>query len=156
MSITGAAISGVVAAAVRYLLESKGMAAAAQKAVEQVGLLSGEALVNAGKNALAKLRTALTERGAAAQKAQRALENVEQEPDEQAYQAKLTTELEKLAANDAQFRTLLEQLSAEFKLAGGSAAQGSVSISGGTQYGNQIGVNQAPISSTYTINDRDD
>lgn len=158
MSITVAAISGVVAATVKYLLASKGMEAAAQKAAEKIGEMGGEGLINAGKNAFARLREALGQRGEDAKRARRALENVEEEPDSKAYQDKLIEELGKLSANDVQFRTLLEQLSAQVEQVGGaSGVQGSVRISGDAKvYGDQFGVNSGSVTSSYNFTDRDD
>ncbi|MBA3945517.1 MAG: hypothetical protein H0X37_13240 [Herpetosiphonaceae bacterium] len=119
MSLTIAAISGVVSAAVKYLLTSKGLDTAAQKATEKIGTMGGEALINVGKNALTKLREALGQRGDAAKKAQKALADVEDDPADVDYQQKLATELDKLAAADGQLRTLLEQLSAEVEKVNG-------------------------------------
>ncbi len=143
MSLTIAAINGVVSTAVKYLLMSRGLETAAHKATEKIGEMGGEALVNVGKNALAKLREALGQRGDAAKKAQKALADVEDYPNDEDYQRKFATELDKLAVNDGQLRTLLEQLSAEVQQAGGKAGapQGYVTAYGNAKIDQGIGVN---------------
>jgi hypothetical protein len=157
MSLTMAAIGGVVAATVKYLLASKGAELAAGKAAEKIGEKGGEALINAGRDAFTRLKAALGRRGAEAEKANRALANVEAEPDDKAYQEKLTAELEKLAASDAELRKLLEELSAEVQQAGGPVAQGSVNVSGqGRIYGPTAGTSTGTMSGTYTFGDRDE
>lgn len=140
MSLTIAAISGVVSAAVKYLLVSKGLETAAQKATEKIGELGGEALVNVGKNALLKLRDALAQRGDAAKKAQKALDDVEDDPTDEDYQRKFATELDKLAANDGHVRALLEQLSAEVEKTkgAGSGRSHTQTISGHAQIGTNV------------------
>lgn len=159
MSLTAAAISGVVAATVKYLLASEGMQKAAEKAMEKVGELGGEALVNAGKNALAKLRTVLTSKGNTAKKATTALTNLEDDPTDEDYQRKLVSELEKLSATDPQLRTLLEHLSVEVQQAGGQpgTVQGTATVSGEARvFGPVTGASTGTITSSYTIQPDDE
>lgn len=158
MSLTVAAIGGVVTAAVKYLLVSKGMETAATKAAEKIGQLGGEALVNAGKNAFAKLREALGQRGEPAKKAQKALADVEEDPTDEDYQRKFATELEKLAQSDTELRTLLEQLSAEVEQANAtSGVHGTANVSGDAKvYGSVVGTNPGTITGTYSFGKDDD
>jgi len=161
VSLTLAAIAGIVAAVVKYLTASKGAEIVGEKAMEKVGEASGEGLVNIGKHAYDGIKHALIKRGEHAKKADNALEDVEEDPTDEDYQRKLATELEKLAAHDADLHNLLEHLStivqqAQTQISG--SVQGLVNVSGqGKIYGPTSGVNTGTMmGGTYNINYEDD
>jgi hypothetical protein len=161
MILTLAAIGGIVTAIVKYLLASKASEIVGQKAMEKVGESSGEALVEAGKHAFDGINHALIKRGEDAKKANKALADVEEDPTDEDYQRKLATELEKLAAHDADLRNMLEHLSslvqqAQTQISGN--VQGMVNVSGqGKIYGPTAGVNTGTMmGGTYHVNDKDD
>jgi hypothetical protein len=161
MSLTLAAIAGVVTAVVKYLVAKKSAEIVGDKALEKIGESGGEALVETGKKAFTGIKQALTGRGDAAKKANKALADVEEDPTDEDYQHKLANELEKLAANDTELRSLLEHLSsvvqqAQTQITGN--VHGTVNVSGqGKIYGPTAGVNFGPImGGTYNINDKEE
>ncbi len=160
MVLTLAVIGGVVAAVAKYLLANKGAETVEQKALEKVGEMGGEALVNAGKNAFTSIKQALTKRGEAAKKATKALVDVEEDPTDQDYQQKLATELQRLAAGDPELNRLLEKLGEVVQQAQtqiGGDVQGSVNVADqGKIYGPTAAVNTGAMSGTYTFNEKDD
>lgn len=109
-------------------------------------LVGGEAVFNTGKSAFTRLKRVLTHRGNDSEKANRALANVEAEPDDISYQQKLTTELEKLAQSDTELRTLLETLSTEVQQANGSMIEGHVYVSDTAKVDQAAGVNQGTMN----------
>ncbi|HEY4036766.1 MAG TPA: hypothetical protein VGL94_22645 [Ktedonobacteraceae bacterium] len=161
MSLTLAAIGGIVGTMVKYLLANKAPEIAGQKAVEKIGEAGGQALTDAGKQAFHGIKQALTKRGENAKKANKALTDVEEDPTDEDYQRKLTNELEKLAASDTDLRGLLEHLSsvmqqAQTQISG--KVEGAVNVSDqGKIYGPTAGVNTGTMfGGTYNINDKDD
>lgn len=161
MSLTLAAIGGIVTAIVKYLLASKASEIVGQKALEKVGESGGEALVEAGKHAFDGIKHALGTHGEDAKKANKALQDVEEDPTDEDYQHKLASELEKLAAHDADLRNLLEQLSsvvqqAQTQISG--TVQGMINVSGqGQIYGPTAGVNTGTMmGGTYHITEKGD
>jgi len=121
MGLSVAAIGGVVSAIAKYLAVSK----VTEKALEQAGEAGGEALVGVGKEALGRLRQVLGGRDESAQKAVKALADIEEDPDDEDYQGKLTKELTNLAADDEELRGLLARLSqAVLAFTGGVAWRG--------------------------------
>lgn len=109
MSLTVAAIGGIVTATAKYL--------AASKAGEKVSEAAGDALVKVGASVFSRLKATLGQRGDTARKADRALADVADDPGDQEYQRNLTTQLERLAKDDAELRSVLSALSAEVQRA---------------------------------------
>jgi hypothetical protein len=161
MSLTLAAIGGIVTAVVKFLRASKAPEIISQKAMEKVGESSGEELVEAGKHAFNGIKQALTKRGEDAKKANKALTDIIEDPADEDYQHKFATELEKLAAHDADLRNLLEHLSsvvqqAKTQISGN--VQGMVNVSGRAKiYGPTAGVNTGTMmGGTYNLDDKED
>lgn len=111
MSLTIAAIGGVVLAMAKYLAASKAAETIGGKALEEIGKSGGEAVTTVGKSAFARLKALLSRGDGTAAKAKQALDNVETDPADVDYQTKLAKELEQLAQTDTELRTALEELS---------------------------------------------
>jgi hypothetical protein len=159
MSLTLAAIGGIVTAIVKYLLANKASEIVEQKALEKVGESSGEAIVKAGKYAFDSIQHALESRSDAAKQATKALIDLREDPSDEDYQQKLTIELEKLAEHDADLSNQLEHLSSlvqqtQTQISGN--VQGMINVSGqGSIYGPAAGVNTGTMEGgTYNINDK--
>lgn len=138
-------IGPLVAALAAYVKEA-GVRLAADKAAETVGEHAGGALAGAGSQAFALLKRWFARK--ADPKAQQALANVVQDPDDADYQQKLAKETARLAAADPQLVQALKMLAQH------TAIQQSSSVTitnNAASYGVQ-GVFYAPI----TINQKDD
>ncbi|MBV9787249.1 MAG: hypothetical protein JOZ51_03680 [Chloroflexi bacterium] len=153
MSLTMTAITSVVAMAAKYLLASTAVQQATEEAANRIGELSGEALTTLGASVVSRLRSALNVRSDAANKANRALDDVASDPADEDYQHKLVRELDKLAQNDTSLRDLLTELSAEVERAGGAAGQTGFLVSGDI-YGPTAGTNAGSMNAEYTFNAR--
>ena len=113
MSLSVAAISGIVTAAAKYL--------AASKAGEKVSEAASAALVRVGEVVFTRLKETFTRRGDAT-KATRALDDLFNDPTDEDYRKKLEKELKAQSDSDAELRTLLAQLSAEVEKTQGAEA----------------------------------
>jgi hypothetical protein len=106
MGLEVAAIGGVVVAIAKYIAMSK----LGEKAVEKVGEAGGDAIVAVGKRAYERLTALVHRPGKEDPKVAKSLANVEEDPEDEDYQAKLTKELGALAGRDPEARELLLQL----------------------------------------------
>src|SRR6266480_1383585 len=111
----------------------------AQKAGEVLGEKVTEATLNKGEKALAILRARFSAKADA--KAQRALANVEQDPDDEDYQQKLVKETARLADTDPTFAQDLKVLAENVAI----AQSGSVAIDNKASNLGAQGVFNAPV-----------
>lgn len=140
MSVSTAAIAGIVAAVAKYVTASK----LTEKAVENASEAGGDALVSLGKAAHERIKQAAGGPRDVARKVKKALVDVEEDPEDEDYRAKLTKELERLAETDEHVRRILEQLAVQLPAAGG-AVRGVAHVEGGSIRGSVIGLNLGSV-----------
>lgn len=132
-------ISPIISAVVTYIA-TQGAQKAGDKAAEIVGEKATETTLTLGQKALALLRSKFFAKTDA--KAQQALKNVEQDPDDEDYQQKLVKETARLASTDPTFAQELKVLAENVTI----AQSGGVAIDNkAPNYGAQ-GVFNAPVS----------
>jgi hypothetical protein len=98
----------VAVGAITTFLLTKGAEKAGEKAAEVVGEKSGEALVGVGARAWETIASWFQRKNDS--KAQRALNNIAEEPDDEAYQTKLINEIRRLTNEDPEFAAELQKL----------------------------------------------
>jgi hypothetical protein len=132
-------ISPIITAVITYI-KAQGVQKAGDKAAEVIGEKATEMTMSIGQKALTVLRSKFSVK--ADTKAQQALENVEQDPDDEDYQHKLVKETARLASTDPVFAQELKVLAENVSI----AQSGGVTIDNkASNYGAQ-GVFNAPIN----------
>ncbi len=132
-------ISPIISAVVTYI-STQGAQKAGDKAAEIVGEKATETTLSLGQKALILLRSKFSAK--ANPKAQQALANVEQDPDDEDYQQKLVKETARLANADPTFAQELKVLAEKVNI----AQSGSITIDNkASNYGAQ-GAFYAPVS----------
>jgi hypothetical protein len=132
-------ISPIIIAVVTYI-KTQGTQKASDKAAEVIGEKATERAISIGQKALTLLRSKFSVK--ADTKAQQALANVEQDPNDEDYQQKLVKETARLASADPAFAQELKVLAETVNI----AQSGSVAIDNkSSNYGAQ-GVFNAPLS----------
>jgi hypothetical protein len=114
-------VSPVIAAVVTFI-KTQGTQKAGEKAAEILGEKATEAAIEKGQKALTLLRDRFSAK--ADTKAQHALVNVEQDPDDEDYQKKLMKETARLASADPTFAQDLKVVAEHVAI----AQSGSVTI----------------------------
>src|SRR5947208_826826 len=107
-------ISPIITAVVTYI-KTQGAQKASDKAAEVIGEKSTEAAMSLGQRAWTLLRSKFSAK--ADVKAQQALTNVEQDPDDKDYQQKLVKETVRLASADPSFTQELKVLAENVHIA---------------------------------------
>jgi len=131
-------ISPIITAVVAFI-KTQGARKAGEKAAEVIGEKATEATLNKGEKALATLRARFSAKADA--KAQQALTNVEQDPDDEDYQQKLVKETARLASTDPTFAQDLKVLAENVAI----AQSGSVIIDNKASNLGAQGVFNAPV-----------
>jgi hypothetical protein len=131
-------ITPIITAVVAFI-KTQGAQRAGEKAAEVLGEKATEATLNTGEKALATLRARFSAKADA--KAQRALANVEQDPDDEDYQQKLVKETARLASADSTFAQDLKVLAENVAI----AQSGSVIIDNKASNLGAQGVFNAPV-----------
>src|SRR5256885_582313 len=131
-------ISPIITAVITYI-KAQGVQKAGDKAAEVIGEKATETTISMGQKALTVLRSKFS--ATADTKAQQALANVEQDPDDEDYQHKLVKELTRLINADPTFAQDLKVLAEHVAItqAGGVTIDNKAS-----NYGAQ-GVFNAPV-----------
>jgi hypothetical protein len=125
--------------AVAVFIKTQGAQKAGEKAAEVIGEKATEATLHKGEKALAILRTRFSAKADA--KAQQALANVEQDPDDKDYQQKLVKETARLASADSAFTQELKMLAENVAI----AQSGSVVIDNKAPNQGAQGIFNAPV-----------
>jgi hypothetical protein len=131
-------ISPVITAVVAFI-KTQGSQKAGEKAAEVIGEKVTEGILDKGEKALAILRSRFATKADA--KAQQALANVEQDPDDEDYQQKLIKETARLASADPSFTQDLKVLAENVAI----AQSGSVTIDNKAPNQGAQGVFNAPV-----------
>jgi hypothetical protein len=131
-------ISPIITAVVAFI-KTQGAQKAGEKAAEVIGEKATETTLNKGEKALATLRARFSAKADA--KAQQALANVEQDPDDEDYQRKLVKETARLANTDPTFAQDLKVLAENVAI----AQSGSVIIDNKASNLGVQGVFNAPV-----------
>lgn len=131
-------ISPIITAVVAFI-KTQGAQKAGEKAAEVIGEKATEATLSRGEKALATLRSWFAAKADA--KAQQALANVEQDPDDEDYQQKLAKETVRVASADPIFAQDLKVLADNVTL----AQAGGVAIDNKASNMGAQGVFNAPV-----------
>ncbi|SRR6266487_3278608 len=131
-------LSPVITAVVMYI-KTQGAQKASDKAAEVIGEKATETTLSLGQKALTLLRSKLSID--ANTKAQQALANVEQDPNDEDYQQKLVKETARLASADPAFAQELKVLAENVAL----AQTGGVTIDNKASNQGAQGVFNAPV-----------